>query len=131
MQRSKSQLNAIYYSYRDRAERRQAAGKALYAWLNPGDLSESAELWLKQAIEDGLAGEFVPVIGGYREARRPINWKAVCHFVPWTWHYCEFELYRAAVRAEKSRYYRRRLAKLGIDWKKVKRPFGTEAIDLD
>lgn len=131
MERTKSQLNAIYYSYRDRAERRRMAGKALYRWLKPGDLSESASLWLKQAIDDGCAGEFVQTTGGFCEARRPINWKAVSHCIPWTWHYCEFELYRAAVRARKSPYYRRRLAKIGIDWKAVKRPYGTEAIELD
>ena len=37
--------------------------------------------------------------------------------------------YRA--RAQKSDYYRRRLAKLGIDCKAVKRPYGTGEIDLD
>ena len=131
MQRTKSQLNAIYYAYRDRAERRRTAGKALYGWLKPGDLSESASLWLKNAIEGGRAGEFVRTCTGYRENRRPINWKAVCGRLPWTWHYADFERYRAAVRAQKSRYYRRRLAKFGIDWKTVKRPYGTEAIELD
>ena len=131
MQRTKSQLNAIYYAYRDRAERRRTAGKALYGWLKPGDLSESASLWLKNAIEGGRAGEFVRTCTGYRENRRPINWKAVCGRLPWTWHYADFERYRAAVRAQKSRYYRRRLAKFGIDWKTVKRPYGTEAVDLD
>lgn len=131
MKRTKSQLNAIYYSYRDRAERRRTAGKAIYGWLNPGGLSESAALWLKKAIEDGWAGEFVSTCNGYRENRRPINWKAVSARLPWTWHYAEFERYRAAVRAQKSPYYRRRLTKLGIDWKTVKRPYGTEAIDLD
>ena len=131
MQRSKSQLNAIYYSYRGRAERRRNALKALYGWLKPGDLSESAALWLKNAIEYGLTGEFVETTGGFCEARRPINWKAVCHFVPWTWHYAEFERYRAAVRAQKSTYYRRRLAKLGIDWRHVQKPYETEAIELD
>ena len=131
MQRTKSQLNAIYYACRDRAERRSNARKALYGWLNPGDLSESAALWLKNAIEDGLAGEFVTTCNGYRENRHPINWKAVCHCIPWTWHYSEFELYRAAVRAQKSRYYRRRLAKLGIDWRYVQKPYETGAIEID
>ena len=132
MKHSKSQLNAIYYSYRDRAERRRAAGKALYSWLKPGDLSESASLWLKNAIEDGYAGEFVSTCSGYRENRRTINWKAVSGRLPWTWHYAEFERYRAATRAQKSTYYRRRLAKLGLDWKYfVIPPYGTEAIELD
>lgn len=131
MQRAKSQLNAIYYAYRDRAERRRAAGKALYGWLKPGDISESAALWLKNAIEDGCAGEFVSTCNGYREHRRPINWKAVSGRLPWTWHYAEFERYRAAVRAQKSPYYRRRLAKLGINWRYVQKPYGTEGIDLD
>lgn len=131
MQRTKSQLNAIYYSYRSHAERRRNARKALYDWLKLGDLSESAALWLKNAIDDGCAGEFVQTTGGFCEARSVINWKAVCHCFPWTWHYSEFELYRAAVRAQKSPYYRRRLAKIGIDWKTVKRPYGTEAIELD
>ena len=131
MQRAKSQLNAIYYSYRDRAERRRTAGKAIYGWLKPGDLSESASLWLKNAIEDGCAGEFVQTTGGFCEARHAINWNAVSGRLPWAWHYAEFERYRAAVRAQKSPYYRRRLVKLGYDWKTVKRPYGTEAIDLD
>ncbi len=131
MQRSKSQLNAIYYSYRDRLERRRTAGKALYGWLNPGDISESAALRLKNAIEDGRAGEFVSTCNGYRENRRPINWKAVSGRLPWTWRYAEFERYRAAVRAQKSPYYRRRLAKLGINWRYVQKPYETEAIELD
>ena len=131
MQRAKSQLNAIYYSYRDRAERRRNARKALYGWLKPGDLSESAALWLEHAIEDGCAGEFVSTCNGYRENRRPINWKAVSGRLPWTWHYAEFERYRAAVRAQKSRYYRRRLAKLGIDWRHVQKPYETGAIEID
>lgn len=131
MQRTKSQLNAIYYSYRDRAERRRTAGKALYSWLKPGELTVAADLWLKNAIENGFAGEFVPTRDGYRESRRNINWKAVSSRMPWTWRYNEFERYRAAVRAQKSPYYRRRLAKLGIDWKAVKRPYATEAIELD
>ena len=131
MQRSKSQLNAIYYAYRNRAECRHNARKALYGWLKPSDLSESAELWLKNAIEDGFAGEFISTCNGYRENRRPINWKAVSGRLPWTCHYAEFERYRAAVRAQKSRYYRRRLAKLGIDWRHVQKPYGAEAIELD
>ena len=131
MKRTKSQLNAIYYSYRDRSERRSNARKAIYGWLNPGDLSESAALWLKNAIEDGCAGEFVITCNGYRENRRPINWNAVSGRLPWTWHYAEFERYRAAVRAQKSPYYRRRLAKLGIDWRHVQKPYETEAIELD
>ena len=131
MKRAKSQLNAIYYSYRDRLERRRNARKALYGWVKPGDLSESAALWLKNAIEDGCSGEFVQTTGGFCESRHAINWKAVSGRLPGTWHYAEFERYRAAVRAQKSRYYRRRLAKLGIDWKAVKRPYATEAIDLD
>lgn len=131
MARTKSQLNAIYYSYRDRAERRRNARKALYGWLKPGDLSESTSLWLKDVIEDGCAGEFVSTCNGFREARHPINWDAVCGGYRWIWHYVAFERYRAAVRAQKSRYYRRRLAKLGIDWKTVKRPHGTEAIGID
>lgn len=131
MKRTKSQLNAIYYSYRGRLERRRNAWKVLYGWLKPGGLSESATLWLKNAIEDGCAGEFVSACNGYRENRHRINWEAVSGCLPWTWHYAEFERYRAATRAQKSRYYRRRLAKLGIDWKAVKRPYGTEAIDLD
>lgn len=131
MTRTKSQLNAIYYSYRDRAERRRTAGKALYGWVKPGDLSESYVLWLKNAIEGGRAGEFVSTCNGFREARRQINWSAVRGGYRWTWNYARFERYRAAVRAQKSPYYRRRLAKLGIDWKAVKRPYGTEAIELD
>ena len=131
MQRTKSQLNAIYYSHRNRAERRRTAGKALYSWLKPGNLSENAAFWLGYAIEDGCAGEFVRTSEGYRESRHAINWSAVAHDCRWTWHYVEFERYRAAVRAQKSRYYRRRLAKLGTDWKTVKRPYGTEAIELD
>ena len=131
MQRSKSQLNAIYYAYRDRAERRRNALKALYGWLKPGYLSESESLWLKNAIEDGCAGEFVTTCNGYRENRRPINWKAVSGRLPWTWRYAEFERYRAAIRAKKSPYYRRRLAKLGIDWRHVQKPYETEAIELD
>ena len=39
---------------------------------------------------------------------------------------------RAAARAQNSPYYRRRLAKLGLDWKVFNiRPYGTEGIDLD
>lgn len=131
MKRTKSQLNAIYYAYRDRLERRRTAGKALYGWLKPGDLSESASLWLKNAIEGGRAGEFVQTTGGFCEARSPINWFAVEGRPFFTSLYADFERYRAAVRAQKSRYYRRRLAKLGIDWKAIRRPFGTEGIDLD
>ena len=131
MQRAKSQLNAIYYSYRDHAERRRNARKALYGWLKPGDLSDSASFWLEYAINDGCAGEFVQTTGGFCEARRTINWDAVDGGYRWTCHYAEFECYRAAIRAQKSPYYRRRLAKLGIDWKYVKRPYGTEAIELD
>lgn len=132
MQRSKSQLNAIYYAYRDRAERRRTAGKALYGWINPAtDLSHQSAFWLKHAIEDGCAGEFVITIGGFRESRRTVNWDAVRASPRYTHLYAEFERYRAAVRAQKSPYYRRRLAKLGIDWKAVKRPYGTEAIELD
>lgn len=131
MQRPKSQLNAIYYSYHNRAERRRNSWKAIYGWLRPGDLSESAALWLKNAIEDGCAGEFVETTGGFCEARHAINWKAVSGRLPWTWHYAEFERYRAAVRAQKSPYYRRRLAKLGIDWRHVQKPYETEAIELD
>ena len=131
MKRSKSQLNAIYYSYRDRAERRHTAGKALYGWLKPGELSESAALWLKNAVEDGRAGEFVRTCNGFREARHPINWFAVDGRPFFTSLYADFELYRAAVRAQKSSYYRRRLAKLGIDWKTVTKPFGTEYTDND
>ena len=131
MKRTKSQLNAIYYSNRVRLERRRTAGKALYGWLKPGDISESAALYLKNAIEDGCAGEFVSTCNGYRENRRPINWKAVSGRLPWTWHYAEFERYRAAVRAQKSLYYRRRLAKLGINWRYVQKPYGAEGIELD
>ena len=131
MQRTKNQLNAIYCSCRNRAERRRNARKALYGWLKPGDLSESAALWLKNAIEDGCAGEFVQTTGGFCEARSPINWKAVSGRLPWTWHYAEFERYRAAVRAQKSPYYRRRLAKLGIDWRHVQKPYEAEAIEID
>ena len=131
MQRTKSQLNAVYYSYRDRAERRRTARKALYGGLNPGDLPDSVALWLKNAIEDGRAGEFVSTCNGFREARRTIYWSAVCLGYWWTRNYTYFERYRAAARAKKSRYYRRRLAKLGIDWKAVKRPYGTEDIEID
>ena len=131
MQRTKSQLNAIYYAYRDRAERRRNARKALYGWLKPGDLSDSAAFWLEYAINDGCAGEFVQTTGGFCEARSTINWGAVRAFPRYNHQYAEFERYRAAVRAQKSPYYRRRLAKLGIDWKAVKRPYGTEAIELD
>lgn len=131
MQRTKSQLNAIYYSYRDRLERRRTAGKALYGWLKPGGISESTALWLKNAVEDGCSGEFVRTCNGFREARSQINWSAVRGGYRWVWTYTAFERYRAAVRAQKSPYYRRRLAKLGIDWKSVKRPYGTEVIELD
>lgn len=131
MKRTKSQLNAIYYSYRVRAERRRNARKALYGWLKPGDLSDSAAFWLEYAIDDGCAGEFVETTGGFQEARHAINWDAVGGGYRWTWHYAEFERYRAAVRAQKSPYYRRRLAKLGIDCKFVRTPYGTEAIELD
>lgn len=132
MKRTKSQLNAIYYSYRGRLERRRTAGKALYGWLNPAtDLSAEYAFWLNYVIEDGCAGEFVETTGGFREARHAINWYAVCACPRYTHHYVAFERYRAAVRAQKSRYYRRRLAKLRIDWKTVKRPYGTEAIELD
>lgn len=131
MERTKSQLNAIYYSYRSHAERRRNARKALYGWLSPANISHGAAFWLERSIEDGCAGEFVQTTGGFCESRSTINWKAVSHCIPWTWHYCEFELYRAAVRARKSPYYRRRLAELGVDWRFVKRPFGTEEIELD
>ena len=131
MQRTKSQLNAIYYAYRDRAERRRNARKALYGWVKPRGLSDSAAFWPEYAINDGCAGEFVPTLGGFRESRRSINWNAVGGGYRWTRQYAEFERYRAATRAQKSPYYRRRLAKLGIDWKAVKRPYGTEAIELD
>ena len=133
MKRSKSQLNAIYYSHRDHLERRRTAGKAIYGWLNPAtDLSHQAAFWLKHAIEDGCAGEFVITIGGFREARHTINWGAVCGKPRYTYHYIAFERYRAAARAQKSRYYRRRLAKIGLDWKVFNiPPYGTEAIELD
>ena len=132
MQRAKSQLNAIYYSYLARADRRRNAFKAIYGWLKPGDLSESASIWLLKAIEDGRAGEFVAIgNGGFRESRSVINWFAVDGRPFYTSLYAAFERYRAAARAEKSRYYRRRLAKLGIDWKAVKRPYGTETIEID
>ena len=131
MQRTKSQLNAIYYAYRDRAERRRNAWKAIYSWLKPGDLSESASLWLKNAIEGGRAGEFVRTCTGYRESRRPINWFAVDGRPFFTTPYADFERYRAAVRAQKSPYYRRRLAKIGIDWRHVQKPYETEDIELD
>lgn len=132
MQRTKSQLSAIYYSYRKRSERRRLAGRALYGWLNPvTDLSSSAAFWLKYVIEDGCAGEFVETTGGFCEARSTINWDAVRTCPRYTNQYAAFERYRAAVRAQKSPYYRRRLAKLGINWKTVKRPYGTEAIELD
>ena len=148
MQRTKSQLNAIYYSYRDRAERRRNARKALYGWLAPGDLSDSAAFWLEHVIDDGCAGEFVPTAGGFCEARSTINWDAVraspCytnlyvaferyHASPrYTNLYVAFERYRADARAENSPYYRRRLAKIGLDWKLFNiRPYGTEAIELD
>ena len=132
MKRAKSQLNAIYCAYRDRAERRHTAGKALYGWLKPGDLSEYTSLWLKNAIEDGRAGEFVRTCTGYRESRHSINWFAVSGRRFFTTLYGDFERYRAAARAQKSPYYRRRLAKLGIDWKYfVIPPYGTEAIELD
>ena len=131
MQRSKSQLNAIYYSYRAHAERRLNARKALYGWVSPAEISYAADFWLNRTIEDGCAGEFVQTTGGFREARRAINWDAVSANPRYTNHYAAFERYRAAARAQKSPYYRRRLAKLGIDWKYVKRPYGTEGIDLD
>lgn len=131
MQRTKSQLNDIYYACRDRAERRRNAREALYGWLAPGDISGGAAFWLERTIEDGCAGEFVQTTGGFCEARSTINWDAVRAFPRYTHQYVAFERYRAAVRAQKSPYYRRRLAKLGIDWKAVKRPYGTEAIELD
>lgn len=131
MQHTKSQLNAIYYAYRDRLERRRTAGKALYGWIYSGDLSEYETMCLRNAIEEGCSGEFVTTDNGFREARSQINWRAVRGGYRWVWTYTAFERYRAAVRAQKSRYYRRRLAKLGIDWKNVKRPYGTEAIELD
>lgn len=131
MKRTKSQLNAIYYVYRNRAERRLNARKALYGWLSPAEISYATDFWLKLTIKDGCAGEFVPTPGGFREARRTINWDAVRAIPRYNHLYAEFERYRAAVRAQKSPYYRRRLAKLGIDWKAVKRPYGTEEIELD
>lgn len=134
MQRSKSQLNAIHYALRGRIERRRAAYKALYSWVDGlRDIPESTYIWLKNAIDEGWAGQFVATSGGFREARRTINWSAVGYPIapPWTVVYTEFETYRAASRAQKSPYYRRRLAKLGIDWKTVKRPYGMEGIDLD
>ena len=70
MQRTKSQLNAIYYAYRDRAERRRNARKAIYGWVSPADISYGAAFWLERTIEDGCAGEFVQTTGGFREARR-------------------------------------------------------------
>lgn len=126
---TKSQLNTIYYARR--LERRRTAGKALYSWLRPGDLPEQVALWLKNSIEAGAAGEFVKVYGGYRESRSTINWAAVSKAPGFTTHYTDFERCRAAARAQKNPYYRRRLAKLGIDWKAAKRPYGTEAIVLD
>ena len=132
MQRTKSQLNAIYYSYRDRAARRRNARKALYGWLAPDDLSDSAAFWLEHAIDDGCAGEFVQTTGGFCEARQTINWGVVCGNPRYTYHYIAFERHRAAFRAQKSPYYRRRLAKIGLDWKLFNiRPYGTEAIALD
>ena len=131
MQRTKSQLNAIYYAYRDRAERRRNARKALYGWLSRADISHAVAFWLDLTIENGCAGEFVQTTGGFCEARSTINWGAVSGQPRYNHHYVAFERYRAAVRAQKSPYYRRRLARLGIDWKAVKRPYGTEAIELD
>lgn len=131
MKCTKSQLNAIYYSYRDRAERRHNARKALYGWVSPAEISYAADFWLNRTIEDGCAGEFVQTTGGFREARRAINWDAVRANPRYTHQYVAFERYRAANRAQKSPYYRRRLAKLGTDWKTVKRPYGTEVIELD
>lgn len=131
MQRTKSQLNAIYYSYRNRAERRLNARKALYGWVSPAEISYAADFWLKLTIEDGCAGEFVETTGGFQEARHAINWDAVRARPRYNHQYAAFERYRAAVRAQKSSYYRRRLEKLGIDWKAVKRPYGTEGIELD
>lgn len=130
MQRTKSQLNAIYYSYHGRAERRRNAFKALYSWVNPDGIFVINQL--KSAAEHGSCGEFVRTCNGFREARRTINWDAVGGGYRWTWHYAAFERYRAAVRAQKSPYYRRRLAKLGLDWNVFNLPpYGTEAIDLD
>lgn len=134
MQHTKSKLNTIYYSYRDRLERRRTAGKALYSWVDGlRDIPESTRIWLKKAIDDGWAGEFVTASGGFREARRSIKWSAVGYPIvpPWTVVYTEFETYRAAVRAQKSPYYRRRLAKLGINWRYVQKPYGTDGIELD
>ena len=131
MQRSKSQLNAIYHAYRGRAERRRNAREALYGWLEPGDISDSSVFWLEHAIDDGCAGEFVQTTGGFCEARSTINWGAARGCPRYTIQYVAFERYRAAFRAQKSPYYRRRLSKLGIDWKSVKRPYGTEEIELD
>lgn len=131
MKRTKSQLNAIYYSYRDRAERRRAAGEALYGWLNSSELTESAITCLKNSIYGRMAGEFVRTCYGYRESRHSINWGAVLGGIRWLSLYTIFERYRAAARAQKSPYYRRRLAKLGIDWRRVKRPYGTEEIEID
>lgn len=132
MQRAKSQLNAIYYAQRDRLERRRNARKALYGWLAPGDISDSAAFWLDYAIDDGCAGEFISTCNGFREARRTINWDAVGGGYRWTWHYAAFERYRAAARAKNNPYYRRRLAKIGLDWKDFNiQPYGTEGIDLD
>ena len=132
MERSKNQLNAMYYAYRGRAERRRNARKALYGWLEPGDISDSAAFWLERAIDDGCSGEFAQTTGGFREARRTINWDAVRACPRYTHHYVAFERYRAAARAQKSPYYRRRLAKIGLDWKVFNiPPYGTEAIELD
>ena len=131
MKRSKSQLSAIYCSYRNRAERRRNARKALYGWLSPAGISHAVAFCLDRTIENGCAGEFVQTTGGFCEARSTINWHAVCGRPRYNYHYVAFERYRAATRAQKSPYYRRRLAKLGIDWKAVKRPYGTEAIELD
>lgn len=132
MKRTKSQLNAIYYFHRGQLERRLTAGEALYGRLNPvTDLSEDADFWLEYSIKDGCCGEFVRTTGGFCEARHAIRWDAVRAIPRYAIQYILFERYRAAVRAQKSPYYRRRLAKLGIDWKTVKRPYGTEAIELD
>ena len=132
MQRTKSQLNAIYYSYRNRAERRRNAREALYGWLEPGDISDSAAFWLEHAIDDGCAGEFVQTTGGFCEARSAINWAAVRGCPRYTHQYVAFERYRASARAQNSLYYRRRLAKLGLDCEVFNiPPYGTEAIDLD
>ena len=131
MKRTKSQLNAIYYSYRDHLERRRNAWKALYGWLSRADISYAAAFCLDRTIENGCAGEFVQTTGGFCEARSTINWGAVSGHQRYNHQYVAFERYRAAVRAQNSPYYRRRLAKLGIDWKAVKRPYGTEEIELD